>query len=76
MYALFVTLDEARFYFDRGTRTVLENLVLFARHSHRHVPDVRIVPADPELARAKLFEIYHALPEHFERALSFRELKH
>jgi hypothetical protein len=76
MYALFVTLDEARFYFDPSVRKVLEDLILFARHYyHRHVPDVRIVPANDELARAKLFDIYNSLPEQFERALSFVVLK-
>jgi hypothetical protein len=75
MHALFVTLDEARFYFDPSIIKVLENLVLFARHYHRHVPDVRIVPPDAESARAKLDHIYRALPEQFERALSFVELK-
>jgi hypothetical protein len=76
MYALFVTLDEARFYFDSSVIKVLENLILFARHyCHRHVPDVRIVPPNDEAARAKLFDVYEALPKQFERALSFEELK-
>jgi hypothetical protein len=75
MYALFVALDEARFYFDPSIRKVLEDLILFARHYyHRHVPDVRIVLANDALAWAKLDRIYRALPEQFERALGFVEL--
>jgi hypothetical protein len=76
MYALFVTLDEARFYFDPTTIKVLDDLILFARHYYfRHVPDVRIVPVNEESARALLFDTYKSLPKQFERALAFVELK-